>query len=437
MTGLTVDVAVFHQPQPGTTSTSTPTWRTTSRPSGGLFTEHLATDGRRVVPSDDPWGARADRSEPVRDVSWALPMVGSGPRQRPSTWTGPGSTWSWTESHGGPTCRWWDATTFAMRWRRRGVVRAGRRTVGHRRRARSGATPVRSPGARLGAHRRPVFVDFAHTPDGLHTVLESLASITDRRLVVVFGAGGDRDRGKRATMGRAGGPMGGGAHRHLGQPEVGGPGGHRHCGRRRGSRGRRGAGGDPGPTSGHRPGTGVGDRRRGGRGRREGPRGHPDDRRPGAALLRPAGHPRTSPGRGAHAADGCRSRRHHGRRVPGAGEARLRGAEVDSRRVASGDLFVALPGPAWTATTTSPRPSNTVPQRWSAQDSRRRRYRRGKRSSWCPNLWPRTTGWPRRVRRRRNWDRRRALRLGGQDHDQGLPGRGGGPAPAYRIQQRQ
>ena len=54
-----------------------------------------------------------------------------------------------------------------------------------------------------GTHNgAPVFIDYAHKPDALKKALESLRPYVSGKLIVIFGAGGDRDTGKRPIMGR-------------------------------------------------------------------------------------------------------------------------------------------------------------------------------------------------------------------------------------------
>jgi UDP-N-acetylmuramoyl-L-alanyl-D-glutamate--2,6-diaminopimelate ligase len=48
----------------------------------------------------------------------------------------------------------------------------------------------------------PIYVDYAHTPDAIRAAIDALRPHAAARLIIVFGAGGDRDRGKRPEMGK-------------------------------------------------------------------------------------------------------------------------------------------------------------------------------------------------------------------------------------------
>ena len=80
----------------------------------------------------------------------------------------------------------------------------------HRRRAARASLPrsknCKAPKAgsnsSASANGAPIFIDYAHKPDALKKALEALRPYAKGRLIVVFGAGGDRDTGKRPIMGR-------------------------------------------------------------------------------------------------------------------------------------------------------------------------------------------------------------------------------------------
>jgi UDP-N-acetylmuramoyl-L-alanyl-D-glutamate--2,6-diaminopimelate ligase len=61
--------------------------------------------------------------------------------------------------------------------------------------------PGRMEKVAFAANGAPIYVDYAHTPDSLEKVLQALRPHTKGRLHVMFGCGGDRDKGKRPLMG--------------------------------------------------------------------------------------------------------------------------------------------------------------------------------------------------------------------------------------------
>ena len=173
-----------------------------------LFDEHLAPGGRRVLPVEDPWGARLLDEVRPGDVAWGL---------------GHGDVCAREVSGDLEGSRFTLAVGAAST-----PVRLPLVGIHNLRNALAAAATAHAAGARLSAIRAglaaarplpgrleriptglpfPVFVDYAHTPDGLRTVLQGLRRLTDRRLIVVFGAGGDRDTGKRGPMGFAVGEL--------------------------------------------------------------------------------------------------------------------------------------------------------------------------------------------------------------------------------------
>jgi len=169
-----------------------------------LFEELLAPEGVRVLPADEPWGRRLlERSRPG-DVTYGLgegrvhagreradlrgtrcELVLDG-RRRELFLPLPGR-------HNLRNALAAAATALALGVPDDAIV-AGL----------EGAAPLPGRLERVEVELPfPVFVDYAHTPDGLRAVLEALREAGARRLVVVFGAGGDRDPGKRRPMGEA------------------------------------------------------------------------------------------------------------------------------------------------------------------------------------------------------------------------------------------
>jgi UDP-N-acetylmuramoyl-L-alanyl-D-glutamate--2,6-diaminopimelate ligase len=173
-----------------------------------LFAEHLAPGGTAVVNARDPWGARlADQLGPGRRV-WRFGTRGEDALRAAEVATGLEGISATFETPAGaipvrsPLV---GAHNLENLLCAAGVALAlgiPPEAVGRGLSASRGA-----PGRleRVAGRGVNVFVDYAHTDDALARALEALRALGPRRVLTVFGCGGDRDRGKRPLMGRAAG----------------------------------------------------------------------------------------------------------------------------------------------------------------------------------------------------------------------------------------
>ncbi|MDR2857856.1 MAG: UDP-N-acetylmuramoyl-L-alanyl-D-glutamate--2,6-diaminopimelate ligase [Novosphingobium sp.] len=172
-----------------------------------LFDEVVADGGAAVVWADDAWSARA--VEHARRRGLVPITVGMGGETIRLVSCRPGHLGQLLEiAHAGTTCKV-DLPLIGAYQVTNALVAAGlvlaaggdaRQTFA----ALSRLQPVRGRLERAAISRAgaAVYVDYAHTPDALAAAIAALRPHVTGRLIVVFGAGGDRDRGKRPEMGR-------------------------------------------------------------------------------------------------------------------------------------------------------------------------------------------------------------------------------------------
>ncbi len=173
-----------------------------------LFGEVVAAGGTAVVWSDDAWSARACGHARDRGLRvFSVGEQGEGIRLLART---PGQLGQELEVEHAGQLRTIALPLIGAYQAANALVAAGLvlATGGDPARTFDGLArlqPVRGRLERAAITRSgaPVYVDYAHTPDALSAAIAALRPHVMGRLITVFGAGGDRDQGKRAPMGAA------------------------------------------------------------------------------------------------------------------------------------------------------------------------------------------------------------------------------------------
>lgn len=173
-----------------------------------VFDEVVAQDGTAVVWADDPWSAKAIEHANQRGLKlFTVGEQGADLRLRSRTVSALGQ--SLQVEYLGMTVKI-DLPLIGAYQAANALVAAGlvlatggapAQTFDAMRRLQT--VRGRLERAAVSAKGVPIYVDYAHTPDALEAAIAALRPHVSRRLIVVFGAGGDRDQGKRPQMGRS------------------------------------------------------------------------------------------------------------------------------------------------------------------------------------------------------------------------------------------
>ena len=173
-----------------------------------LFDEVVAPDGAAVIWADDAWSHKAIAHATARNLKlFTVGAKGEGIRLLGRTPTPLGQTLQLEHDGRAITV---DLPLIGGYQAANALVSAGLVLA-------TGGDPVRTfdamrrlqtvrgrlERAAISPRGAPVYVDYAHTPDALVAALAALRPHVTNRMIVVFGAGGDRDQGKRPEMGRA------------------------------------------------------------------------------------------------------------------------------------------------------------------------------------------------------------------------------------------
>ena len=171
------------------------------------FLELLAPGARAIVNADDPaWDAAAFRDVPIVRYGLGEGSASADVRAVDVTYGPHGSRWTLVTPDGQAPVRLPLLGDFNVSnaLAAAATALALGQPVGEVADRGAGAPQVPGRMERLAGPPGPLVLrDYAHTPDGMARALAALRSLTAGRLVVVFGCGGDRDRGKRPLMGAA------------------------------------------------------------------------------------------------------------------------------------------------------------------------------------------------------------------------------------------